>query len=258
MCVCVCVQVVRTASLTHWACCLDLAPDNPLIAIGIKGEWKAFTRYQRTPPLVNCWLLPSEESDSVLHLLQVPTNSWIFCKVTFIFCVCTDLYGTRVTALSLCCASLGERKPLYFVQEVFLFVYVDPCASRVRLWPCAFDWQSCATAASMNRGATSSDFYRAQELCQSGGVRPGLPIPNSSCGLCGHKATLEEDQIFGNQVLLKEPSKLWLLCLQSASWSWWITTKAASRTLPHTTIPSLWPASRLTALSSSPLHTDSC
>ena len=149
-CVCVCVQVVRTASLTHWACCLDLAPDNPVIAIGIKGEWKAFTHYQRTPPLVNCWLLPSEESDSVLHLLQVPTNSWTFCKVTFLFCVCTDLYRTRVTVLSLCCASLGERKPLYFVQEVFLFVYVDPCASRVRLWPCAFDWQTCATAASIS------------------------------------------------------------------------------------------------------------
>ena len=123
-CMCVCVQVVRTASLTHWACCLDLAPDNPLIAIGIKGEWKAFTRYQRTPPLVNCWLLPSEESDSVLHLLQVPTNSWTFCKVTFLFSVCTDLYRTRVTALSLCCASLGERKSLYFVQEVFCFVFV--------------------------------------------------------------------------------------------------------------------------------------
>ncbi|KAK7112108.1 WD repeat-containing protein 90-like isoform X2 [Littorina saxatilis] len=29
-------KVVRTASLTHWATCLDLAPDSPLVAVGIK------------------------------------------------------------------------------------------------------------------------------------------------------------------------------------------------------------------------------
>ena len=32
---------------------------------------------------------------------------------------------------------------------------------------------------------------RAQEeLCRSGGGRPGLPVPNSPYGLCGRKATL--------------------------------------------------------------------
>ena len=31
---------------------------------------------------------------------------------------------------------------------------------------------------------------RAQELCESGGGRPGLPLPNSPYGLCGRKATL--------------------------------------------------------------------
>ena len=31
---------------------------------------------------------------------------------------------------------------------------------------------------------------RAQELCQSRGGRPGLPVPNSPYGLCGRKATL--------------------------------------------------------------------
>ena len=30
----------------------------------------------------------------------------------------------------------------------------------------------------------------AQELCQSRGGRPGLPVPNSPCGFCGRKATL--------------------------------------------------------------------
>ena len=28
-------------------------------------------------------------------------------------------------------------------------------------------------------------FYRAEELCESGGGRPGLPVPNIPCGLCG-------------------------------------------------------------------------
>ena len=32
---------------------------------------------------------------------------------------------------------------------------------------------------------------RAQELCESGGGRPGLPVPNSPYGLCGRKATLK-------------------------------------------------------------------
>ena len=31
--------------------------------------------------------------------------------------------------------------------------------------------------------------YRAQVQCESGGGRPGLPVPNSPCGLCGRKAT---------------------------------------------------------------------
>ena len=30
----------------------------------------------------------------------------------------------------------------------------------------------------------------AQELCESRGDRPGLPVPNSPYGLCGRKATL--------------------------------------------------------------------
>ena len=31
---------------------------------------------------------------------------------------------------------------------------------------------------------------RAQKLCESGGGRPGLPVPNSPYGLCGHRTTL--------------------------------------------------------------------
>ena len=32
--------------------------------------------------------------------------------------------------------------------------------------------------------------HRAQELCESGGGRPGLPVPNSPYALCGRLATL--------------------------------------------------------------------
>ena len=31
---------------------------------------------------------------------------------------------------------------------------------------------------------------RVQDLCESRGGRPGLPVPNSAYGLCGRKATL--------------------------------------------------------------------
>ena len=35
--------------------------------------------------------------------------------------------------------------------------------------------------------------FRALELCKSRGGRPRLPVPNSSYGLFGRKATLEEE-----------------------------------------------------------------
>ena len=34
----------------------------------------------------------------------------------------------------------------------------------------------------------------AQELCESGGGRPGLPVPDNPCRLCGRKGRCEEDQ----------------------------------------------------------------
>ena len=35
---------------------------------------------------------------------------------------------------------------------------------------------------------------RAQELCESQGGCPGLPVPNSPYGLCGRKAAFEEEE----------------------------------------------------------------
>ena len=36
-------------------------------------------------------------------------------------------------------------------------------------------------------------MFRAQELCENRGARPGLPVPNSPYGLCGRKATLNDE-----------------------------------------------------------------
>ena len=44
-----------------------------------------------------------------------------------------------------------------------------------------------------NTGIMSKCWYRAggaQELCESRGGRPGLPVPNGPYGLCGRNATL--------------------------------------------------------------------
>ena len=37
-------------------------------------------------------------------------------------------------------------------------------------------------------------YSSAQELCESRGGRPGLPVLNSPYGLCGRKVRLEEQQ----------------------------------------------------------------
>ena len=46
-------------------------------------------------------------------------------------------------------------------------------------------------------GNSKHETVRGQELCESGGGRPGLPVPNSPYGLCARKATveLERDEI---------------------------------------------------------------
>ena len=36
--------------------------------------------------------------------------------------------------------------------------------------------------------------HRGQELCESRGARPGLSVPDSPCGLCRLKATMEEER----------------------------------------------------------------
>ena len=52
-------------------------------------------------------------------------------------------------------------------------------------------------------------MVRTQELCESWGGRPGLPVPNALYGLCGRKVTLNEHLI--NE--LDKPRRLWILRL---------------------------------------------
>ena len=41
---------------------------------------------------------------------------------------------------------------------------------------------------------TLSPTSSAQELCESRGGRPGFPVSDSPYGLCGRKATLEQEE----------------------------------------------------------------
>ena len=55
------------------------------------------------------------------------------------------------------------------------------------LSPCQFDI--------FPLGVASNVSLSAQELCESRGGRPGLPVPRISLyGLCGRKATFEEEE----------------------------------------------------------------
>ena len=49
----------------------------------------------------------------------------------------------------------------------------------------------------------SSSFglsFRAQEVCESRGGRPGLPVPNRPYGLCGRKAALNLNLVFPSEL----------------------------------------------------------
>ena len=43
---------------------------------------------------------------------------------------------------------------------------------------------------SVKSAADDGALCRAQELCESRGGRPGLPVPNKPGGFCGRKVTL--------------------------------------------------------------------
>ena len=48
-------------------------------------------------------------------------------------------------------------------------------------------------------GEQCSHLSRAQELCESRGGRPGLPVPNEPYGFCGRKATLQHHTSNGEE-----------------------------------------------------------
>ena len=56
---------------------------------------------------------------------------------------------------------------------------------------CVREGERESTNKSGSRHETTS---RAQELCERRGGRPGSPVPESPCGLCGRKATLKAEE----------------------------------------------------------------
>ena len=52
-------------------------------------------------------------------------------------------------------------------------------------------------------------WFTAQELCESWGGRPGLPVPNSPYGLCGHKAAFEEEEEEDTNIRAQELCESW-------------------------------------------------
>ena len=67
-----------------------------------------------------------------------------------------------------------------YMQEELIIVHERTC--HVVKIPC-FDVIQCC--------CLMHNSSRRQELCESRGGRPGLPIPNSPKGLCGRKTTLK-------------------------------------------------------------------
>ena len=51
-------------------------------------------------------------------------------------------------------------------------------------------------------------MIRGQEVCESGGGRPVLPVPNNPYGFCGCKATLKKNI----DLLLKGENSTLLIC----------------------------------------------
>ena len=62
-----------------------------------------------------------------------------------------------------------------------------------------------------------SSFLRVQELCDSRGGRPGLPVPNSPYSLCGRKATLNSLNSFPNRAQELCPNSPCGLCGRKAT-----------------------------------------
>ena len=80
------------------------------------------------------------------------------------------------------------------------------CHKRVKSYTCSTGHkygpspsQPCAPNISarhpraLSLTSSSSQLFRAQELCERAGGRTGLPVPNSPYGLCGRKVTLNSN-----------------------------------------------------------------
>ena len=81
-----------------------------------------------------------------------------------------------LTTAVIICTDEGDKSQIHFLAQTTL---ISTAMEGVR------------------EGKTTAWHSRAQELCESPGGRPGLPVPNKHDGLCGRKATLNRLQSSG-------------------------------------------------------------
>ena len=62
-------------------------------------------------------------------------------------------------------------------------------------------WTMLLKSKELNLTVPSTRSPRAQELCESRGGRPGLPVPKSPYGLCGRKATLNSARVRAQELV---------------------------------------------------------
>ena len=85
---------------------------------------------------------------------------------------------------------------LYHLFEMRQQIYTVPlsvCVESVKQGSCLSprtDYPILTRKQAFPRGKGLEFPLRAQELCESRGARPELPVPNYPSGLCGRKATL--------------------------------------------------------------------
>ena len=70
-------------------------------------------------------------------------------------------------------------------------------------------WAAFSSNSSLPHKSTSlfKQLFKARELCESRGGRPGLPVPDSSKGLCGRIATMNLKLLY-----TRSPAHLWHRC----------------------------------------------
>ena len=80
-------------------------------------------------------------------------------------------------------------------DRVIMPIAIVPMADEFKWDLHGQGWVLSSFAVGYMSSQVTVTLLRAQELFESRGGRPGLPVPNSPYGLCGHKATLNDESV---------------------------------------------------------------